>query len=93
MCSSFSVTYQLISKKGTFLKLVLKLVLNQILKLVLKQIWKLVFKLVGWFGWLKGQRGKMGVKGPKEKNDDEMEDVSQCKTMPLAAGKNSHRIM
>ena len=29
---------------------------------------KLVLKLVGWFWWLKGQRGKMGVKGPKEKN-------------------------
>ena len=22
-----------------------------------------------WMGWLKGQRGKMGVKGPKEKNE------------------------
>ena len=26
---------------------------------------KLVLKL-GWFWWLKGQRGKMGVKGPKK---------------------------
>ena len=25
--------------------------------------------------------------GPKEKNDDEMEDVSHRKTMPLTAGK------
>ena len=43
---------------------------------------KLVGKLVGWLWWLKGQRGKMGVKGPKE-----MKDVSHRKTMPLAAGK------
>ena len=54
----------------------------------LKMILKLFLKLVGWFGWLKGQRGKMGVKGPMEKNyDDIMEDVSHRKTMRLAAGK------
>ena len=34
------------------------------------------------FGWLKGQRGKMGVKGPQLKEE---EDVSHRKTMPLAA--------
>ena len=28
---------------------------------------KLVLKLVGCFWWLKGQGGKMGVKGPKKK--------------------------
>ena len=52
------------------------------LKLVLKLALKLVLKLVGW---LKGQRRKMGVKGPQKKNK---KDVSHRLTMPLAAGKN-----
>ena len=58
-----------------------------VLKLALKLVWNLrvVLKLVGWFGWLKGQRGKLGVKGPLE---EEKKDVSHPKTMPLAAGKN-----
>ena len=59
-----------LSKKK--LNWILKLVLNLVLKLVLKQILKLVLKLVfetSWMvWWLKGQRGKMGVKCPKEKN-------------------------
>ena len=39
---------------------------------------------------MKGQRGKMGVKGPMEKNyDDIMEEVSHRKTMRLAAGKKN----
>ena len=52
-------------------------------KLVLKLGWK----LVEWFWWLKGQRGKMGVKGPNKNNN---KDVAHRKTMPLAAGKNMH---
>ena len=53
-------------------------------KLVLKLGWK----LVEWFWWLKGQRGKMGVKGPNKNNQNKKKDVAhRGKTLPLAAGK------